>query len=42
MLTPGAMALRREEACALLEELADVEERLDRLKASLRKLAEDA
>lgn len=40
MLTPGATALSREDALSLLEELADVDSRLKRLKAELRELAE--
>jgi hypothetical protein len=36
MLTPGANALRREEALHLLEELSDVQERLDRLRQALQ------
>lgn len=40
MLTPGQLALRREEALALLAELAEVQERLDLLRTELRRLAE--
>jgi hypothetical protein len=42
MLTPGQAALRREEALVLLDELEDVEVRLERLKQALRHLADDA
>lgn len=42
MLTPGQAALTREKALALLEELADVERRLARLKAALRTLADES
>ncbi len=38
MLTPGVPALSREEAISLLEELAEVQGRLDRLRAGLREL----
>jgi hypothetical protein len=40
MITPGQLALRREEAMVLLEDLAGVQERLDTLRAELRRLAE--
>jgi hypothetical protein len=40
MITPGQLALRREEAMALLEDLARVQERLDTLRTELRRLAE--
>ena len=40
MITPGQLALRREDAMVLLEDLARVQERLDRLRAELRRLAE--
>jgi hypothetical protein len=40
MLTPGQLALRREEALALVAELAEVQERLDLLRTELRRLAE--
>lgn len=39
MISPGQLALRREEAIVLLEELAEVQERLDDLKSELRRLA---
>lgn len=38
MLTPGVRALTREEAIDLVEELADLQERLDRLRDGLRDL----
>jgi hypothetical protein len=38
MLTPGVRALTREEALTLVEELADVQARLDRLRDGLRRL----
>ncbi len=41
MLSPKAMALSREEALSLLEELAEVQRRLERLRAGLRRLVED-
>ena len=42
MLTPGARdALDRERALTLLEELQDVQRRLDHLKERLRELAEE-
>ena len=41
MLTPGAHALPREEALRLIEEVADVSDRLDRLRAELRRLADE-
>lgn len=40
MIGPGQLALRREEAMVLLEDLAGVQERLDSLRAELRRLAE--
>ena len=40
MITPGQLALRREEAMVLLEDLAGVQARLDSLRAELRRLAE--
>ena len=40
MLTPGQLALRREDALALLAELAELQERLDFLRSELRRLAE--
>ncbi|MDP9386948.1 MAG: hypothetical protein M3Q48_03220 [Actinomycetota bacterium] len=41
MLTPGAGALSREEALRLLSELREVQGRLDQLKATLRRLADE-
>ena len=41
MLQPTAMALSREEALALLEELAEVQRRLERLRAGLRRLVNE-
>lgn len=41
MLTPGVRALTREEALELVEELAKVRERLDRLEQGLRALLAD-
>ncbi len=41
MLTPGVRALTREEALELVEELADVRERLERLEQGLRALLAD-
>jgi hypothetical protein len=38
ILTPGVRALTREEALDLVEELAEVQERLDRLREGLREL----
>jgi hypothetical protein len=40
LISPGQLALRREDAITLLEDLAGVQERLDTLKADLRRLAE--
>ncbi len=40
MLTPGQLALRREEALALLAERAELQERLELLRSELRRLAE--
>lgn len=40
MIAPGQLALRREEAIALLEDLAGVQERLDSLRTELRRLAD--
>ena len=40
MISPGQLVLRREEAIVLLEDLAEVQERLDTLRAELRRLAE--
>ena len=40
MLTPGVLALSREEALRLVQELADVQAELDRLRAGLRRLLE--
>jgi len=42
MLTPGVPALSREEAISLLEELTELQERLDRLQAGLRQLLDEA
>jgi hypothetical protein len=41
MLTPGVGALTREEALELVEELADVRERLERLGQGMRALLAD-
>lgn len=41
MLSPGAPALRREDALRLLGELAAVEARLERLLAELRRLVDE-
>lgn len=41
MLTPGVPAVSREEAISLLEELAEVQGRRDRLRAGLRELLDD-
>jgi hypothetical protein len=41
MLTPGVKALSREEALRLVEELAAVQDQLDRLRDGLRRLIED-
>ncbi|MGH9024200.1 MAG: hypothetical protein ACRDV9_14060 [Acidimicrobiia bacterium] len=41
MLSPGVNALSREDAMRLLSELADGQERLDRLRAGLQRLLED-
>ena len=38
MLTPGVPGLSREEAIRLVDELCDVEERLDRMISGLRML----
>ncbi len=40
MISPGQLALRREEAIVLLEDLAGVQDRLDALRAELRRLAD--
>lgn len=40
MIAPGQPALRREEAIVLLADLAEVQARLDALRAELRRLAE--
>lgn len=40
MLSPRQLALRREEAVLLLEELAEVQERLNTLRSELRRLAD--
>lgn len=42
LLTPGVPALDREQAIRLLEELQDVQGRLDVLKLRLRRLADEA
>ena len=42
MLTPGARALTREQALALMEELQDVQQRLAQLRAALRRLVDEA
>jgi hypothetical protein len=43
MLAPGTVAsLSREEAMALVSELAQVQERLERLRTELRRLVEEA
>jgi hypothetical protein len=42
MLRPEQVAgLRREEAIELIEELQQVQQRLDRLRSALRQLADD-
>jgi len=41
MLSPGAAGLTREEAIRLVDELREVEERLDRLVAGLRQLLDE-
>ena len=41
MLSPGQAALSREEAMRLLSELAEAQERLDRLRAGLHHLLEE-
>ncbi|HSH23787.1 MAG TPA: hypothetical protein VK975_06985 [Acidimicrobiales bacterium] len=41
MLTPGVPALTREDALRLVEELAQVQTQLDRLREGLRRLLED-
>ncbi len=40
MISPGQLALRREDAITLLEDLAEMQERHDRLRAELRRLAD--
>lgn len=40
LISPGQLAMRREEAITLLEDLAGVQERLDSLRAELRRLGE--
>ncbi len=40
MISPGQLALRREEAIAVLEDLAEVQDSLDRLRVELRRLAD--
>ena len=42
MLTPGVPALSREEAISLLEELTELQERLDWLQTGLRQLLDEA
>ena len=43
MLTPGAQApIERNEALRLLDELADVEQRLERLRSGLRRLVDES
>ena len=42
ILAPGAQALRREEAIDLVAELEDTQERLRRLIAELRRVADEA
>jgi hypothetical protein len=42
MLTPGQSALSREQALELLQDLADTEQRLERLKFALRTMADEA
>jgi hypothetical protein len=42
MLTPGAQALRREDAIELVTELEQTQERLRRLIDDLRRIAEEA
>ena len=41
MLTPGAKAVTREEAMLLFQELGEVRDRLNRLRRTLRQLAEE-
>ena len=41
MLSPGVRALTREEAIGLVEELAEVQDQLGRLREGLRRLIED-
>ena len=38
MLSPGSMAMKREDAMRLLGELGDIQQRLDRLRQGLRAL----
>lgn len=40
MLSPGQMALRREQAIDILEELAEMQARLKAIRTELRRLAE--
>jgi len=40
-LGPGVQALSREEALRLLSEVGEVEQRLERIRAELRRLAEE-
>lgn len=42
LLSPGTRALSREEALALLEELAEVEGTLRSLRAGLRRLVDES
>jgi hypothetical protein len=42
MLTPGVQALTREDALRLVEELAQVQAQLDRLREGLRTLLAEA
>lgn len=41
MLTLGTGALRRDEAMRLLDELTEVQDRLDRLRAGVRRLLDE-
>ena len=41
MLSPGVLALKREEAIDLLKELAEVRDHLDHLRGELRRLADE-
>lgn len=42
MLSPGVQALTREDAIALVEELAAVQDRLDHLREGLRRLIDES